>query len=152
MKVLLVKDISGLGRAGDIKEVSDGYARNFLMPKHLALPASERTLEKAQKEQAEKIEKVKHLKEKSEALKYKLESKTFTIKAKAQTKTLFAGVKATEVAEAVNEKAGVDISADQVTLPIIKTLGMHEATLDLGEKVKAKIKLNVVPITHNGKK
>ena len=152
MKVLLVKDISGLGRAGDIKEVSDGYARNFLMPKHLVLPASEKTLEKVQKEQTEKIEKVKHLKEKAEALKYKLESKTFTIKAKANKNTLFAGIKAKEVVEAVKEKAEVEISPEQVTLPIIKTLGMHEVTLDLGEKVKAKIKLNVVPITTNGKK
>ena len=90
MKVILTKDVAGLGRAGDVKEVSDGYARNFLLLKHQALPATVQSLGKLQKEQQEKQAKIAKEVERARALKNKLDGKTLTLKGKANGENLFA--------------------------------------------------------------
>src|SRR5258708_6049100 len=102
MKVILTKDVAGLGRSGDIKTVSDGHARNFLIPKHLALPATTEVLARVQKEEAEHQAKVKKDIERFQFLKTKLESKTITIKAPAAKNNLFAAIRENGIAKAIN--------------------------------------------------
>src|SRR6185436_20304048 len=104
MKVLLTKDVPNLGRSGDVKEVSDGYARNFLIQKHLALPATAEILNKVQKEQAEHQAKITRDHEKFLKLKHKLEHQTITLKAKANKTSLFAAIHADEIAKALAEQ------------------------------------------------
>ena len=144
MKVLLTKDVSGLGRAGQIMEVSDGHARNFLLPKHLALPATSSLLAKVQKEEAEKQAKVKKETERFLTIKNKLEGKTITIKAKAEGKNLFAGIHEKELAKTLTEKLGVEISPAAIKLVgQVKSLGLHPVELRLAENIVAHVKLNV---------
>ena len=92
MKVLLTKDVSGLGRAGDVKEVSDGHARNFLIPKHLALPATSEILRQVQKEEGEKQAKLAREQERFLAFKKKVEGRAVLLKGKAQGQNLFAAI------------------------------------------------------------
>lgn len=144
MKVILAQDVAGLGRAGDVKEVSDGHARNFLLPKRLALPATTAALERLQKEELERQAKFKKQEEKFAALKSALESKTFTIKGRAEKQHLFAAIHETQIAKAINEKLGLELTPDQIVLEKpIKSLGLHEAEIRFAEKLKAKVKLEV---------
>jgi large subunit ribosomal protein L9 len=144
MKVLLTKDVPGLGRAGEVKEVSDGHARNFLIPKHLALPATQTVLAQVQKEEQERQAKVAKQQEILEQLKQKLASKTFTIKAKAEKNTLFAAIHPDQIARAINEKLNLEILPNQVVIATpVKTLGAHEVAIRFGEKSLIKVSLNI---------
>lgn len=144
MKVILTKDVSGLGRAGDIKEVSDGYFRNFLMPKHVALPATSSALQKLQKEESERQAKIQKLQDWLDAMKNKLESKVFNYKAKAEKNTLFASVHAEQIANVVNGKLNLELTPDQIILTSpIKTLGLHEVQIKFDPKTLITIKVNI---------
>ncbi|MEO8065673.1 MAG: 50S ribosomal protein L9 [Candidatus Doudnabacteria bacterium] len=144
MKVILTKDVSGLGRAGDVKEVSDGHARNFLLPKHLVLPATISALGRVQKEESERQDKVKKHEEKLLAAKSKLENKTFIVKGKAEKQHLFAAIHENQIVAAINEKLNLDIESNQIVLEKpIKSLGLHEFHVRLGEKQLIKVKLDV---------
>jgi len=143
MKIILTKDVAGIGRSGEVKEVSEGHARNFLLPRRLALPATVETLAKAQKEQAEKQAKVAKEHERALNLKHKLQGKVVTLKAKANGKNLFAAIHPKEIAEKLAEM-GVEISAEDISFPKpIKSLGAHEANIRLAHDVIALVKLNV---------
>ncbi|MEJ0021121.1 MAG: 50S ribosomal protein L9 [Candidatus Doudnabacteria bacterium] len=145
MKVILTKDVAGLGRAGDVKEVSDGHARNFLLPKHLVLPATAAALDRLQKEEQELQAKVKRQEEKFLSLKNKMESKVFTIKGRAQKQNLFAALHEDQVAKAINEKLDLGLTPDQVVIEKpIKSLGLHKVQIRFAEKLKADVKLDVV--------
>ena len=147
MKVLLSKDVSGLGKAGQVKEVSDGHARNFLFPKHLAMPATTAVLAQVQKEEKEKQEKIKKQEERLLKLKNKLEGKTVVIKAKSSGKNLFASLHQDQIALALTEKLGIEISPQLLTMDkAIKTLGLHVLELKLSELQKVKINVNIEAI------
>ena len=146
MKVILLKEVQGLGRAGDIKQVSDGYARNFLIPQGLADVLTKHTLGMLE---AQKMKKVRS--EKSEArskklLAKKINGKIFTIQVKADEKgTLYAGIDAKAVAQELN-KQGFKLEPSEVKLKeAMKKIGEYEVGLELGEE-KAKIKLNIEKI------
>ncbi len=144
MKVILTKDVAGLGRSGDIKEVSDGHARNFLIPKHLALPATSEVLNKIQKEEFEHQQKIAREQDRSLSLKNKLENKIFTIKAKANKNSLFAAVHEDQIAKAINDKTGAEISPSLIVLKKpVKTLGIHEVEIRFAKNLSASVKLNV---------
>src|SRR3989344_1394962 len=141
MKVILTRDVASLGRVGDVREVSDGYARNFLIPKHLALPATSQLLGQIQKEEAERQVRFQRQRGEAEALKHKLEAKTFTIKAKASKTTLFSAIHEKEIAQAT----GLDPGQIAIKAPI-KTIGLAEVEAKLAEDIKAKIKLDIQPL------
>ena len=144
MKIILTKDVAGTGRAGDVKEVSDGHARNFLIPKHLALPATSSALAQIQKEQQERQAKVARLQEKFVALKNKIENKTFIIKAKAQKQNLFAAVSKVQIAQAINDKLNLELNPDQIKLSDpIKSLGLHDVEIQFAQNLSSKVKLSV---------
>ena len=144
MKVLLMKDVPGFGRAGDIKTVSDGHARNFLIPKHLALPATTEMLARVQKEEAEHQQKIAREHEKFLALKAKLERKTFTIKAKATKNNLFAALHEKDIARAVSEATGVEISPELIHLEKpVKSLGSHDIEIRFAKTLTSRVKLDV---------
>ncbi len=138
MKVILVKDVSSLGKSGDVREVSDGYARNFLMPKHLVLPATSQLLAQMQKEEQERQDKIQKLREHFLNLKRNLESKTIAIKAKADKGKLFAAVREKDIA------AATGLRPEQIIIKEpIKAQGSHEVEARLFEEIKAKIKLDI---------
>ena len=142
MKLLLTKDVRGLGRAGDIKDVSDGHARNFLIPKGLALPATTTVLTRVQKEEQEKQEKFKREQEHLAQVKNKLAEKQFTIKAKGSGNNLFAALHQKEIANAINIKHPNSVTESQIVLDKpLKTVGEHEIAINLSEQNKFKIRL-----------
>ena len=142
MKLLLTKDVRGLWRAGDIKDVSDGHARNFLIPKGLALPATTTVLTRVQKEEQEKQEKFKREQEHLAQVKNKLAEKQFTIKAKGSGNNLFAALHQKEIANAINIKHPNSVTESQIVLDKpLKTVGEHEIAINLSEQNKFKIRL-----------
>ncbi len=143
MKIVLLKEVQGLGHIGEIKEVKEGYARNFLIPKNLAQAANKHTL-KVINDQNEKQKRQKtKTAQKKQALAKKINNKTFLIKADADEKgTLYAGIDAKKISSELN-KQGVAVEESEILLnESIKNTGEHKVKLDInGEKVS--INLNI---------
>lgn len=139
MKVILQQDVKGQGKKGDIVNVSDGYARNFLLPRKLAVEATTEALNEAkrrQKAQEKAIEQEKQmLRETAETLK----SKVTKIKAKAgENGKLFGSVTSMEIAEEVKKQHGIDIDRRKIVLEEpIKQYGSYELTAKLGYDINA---------------
>ncbi len=144
MKVILTKDVPGIGRAGDVKQVSDGYARNFLLPKRLALPATVEMLAKIQKEEAEHQAKVSKEHERFLKFKNKIHNKAIVIKAKANKNSLFAAIREKEIAQKINDSLGVEVSSELIFLKNpVKNLGSHDIEIRFAKDAVAVVKLNV---------
>ncbi|MCC6274589.1 MAG: 50S ribosomal protein L9 [Leptospiraceae bacterium] len=144
MKVVLQKDVSNLGDAGDIKEVSDGYARNYLFPKKIALRADEGNTKTAvhQKKMAQ-LKKEKRKKAMTE-LASSINGKEFELKVKVGEKDkLFGSVTTNDIAGML-KKAGFDIDKRKIDLPDqIKALGEYTAKIKLADGINASVKIKV---------
>lgn len=132
MKVLLLKDVYKLGRAGDVKRVAAGYGRNYLIPQGLAalatpgmLKQAERIREKATKERVRLNEELASVAEKVDGLEL-----TFAVKA-GETGKLYGSITTAMIAEAIDEKIGVNIDRRQIETQPIKTLGVHAVEVRL---------------------
>jgi len=144
MKVILQQDVKGQGKKGQLVDVSDGYARNFLLPRKLAIEANADNVNtmklhekaKAAKEAAEKAE--------AEAIAEKLQGCSVKISAKAGTGgRLFGAVTSKEVAEALKKQHGIDINKSKIVQDeAIKTFGTFQLKCKLGYEVVGTI--NVV--------
>jgi large subunit ribosomal protein L9 len=141
MKVLLLKDVYKLGRAGDIKKVADGYGRNYLLPQGLAalatpgmLKQAERIREKATEERARLNQELSSVAEVLEGLEL-----IFPVKA-GEMGRLYGSVTTTMIAEAIEEKSKVAIDRRQIDSQPIKTIGVHDVdirlTVDLVPQIK----------------
>lgn len=146
MKVLLIKDVKTLGKAGEIKEVKDGYGKNFLIGKGLAKSATPEVLEEWAKEQ-EKIQQAldDEIQEANE-IKEKIDSLRFTIKHKVGANGhLIGSVTSKEIQQAMYEQAQIAIDKKQITLKDkIKTIGIFEADCKLGNGIHAIAKIDVI--------
>ena len=146
MKVILNADVKGKGKKGDIVNVSDGYARNFLFPKNLAKEATAQNLNAAKV--AQDAAKHKKLVEKAEAvaLAEKLSGKTVQLKAKCgEGNRLFGAVTAAEVAEALKESMGIEVDKKKIALSGgIKELGTYDVAVKVYAEVSATINVEVV--------
>ncbi len=146
MKVILEQDVKGQGKKGDLIEVSDGYARNYLLPRKLAVPATADNLNAMKlKEQARaaQIEK-----EKQQAREYaeKLKTITVTIEAKSGGKgKLFGAVTSKEISDALKEQHNIELEKNRIVqLEPIKTYGSFEVKCKLGHEISSTIKVMVV--------
>ncbi len=144
MKVLLVKDVPSLGKAGEVKEVKDGYARNYLIPKGLAKVATPEIIQEWEKEQKERAKKEAKEKEELLKLKEKIESLTLEIRHKAGANgALFGAITNKEVAEEL-KKYGIEIDKKSIDIhPPIKQTGSYEIDIKLGYGIHAKLNLRV---------
>ncbi len=145
MKVILQRDIANLGEAGDIKDVSDGFARNFLLPKKLVILANESSQRAI--EHQRKLVKIKKEKRKkhSEKLMESVNSLELQIAAQVgEEEKLFGSVTAMDIARALKEKGfEIDKRKIQIEEPI-KKLGDYEVSIKLDEGLAAKVKVAVV--------
>ena len=144
MKVLLRQDVKGQGKAGQIVNVSDGYARNFLFPRQLAVPADAQAMNELRtKEEAAQY----HARvEKEAALEAaaKLKEKTVKISAKAGSSgRLFGAVTTKEVAEALNKQFGIQVDKRKITMNDIKAYGTYTAEIKLHAGVTAAFSVTV---------
>ena len=145
MKVILLEDVAGKGKAGDIVNVSDGYARNFLFPKKLAQEATAGNLNAAKQKLAAKEHKKAVDKQNAQDVAKDLNGKTVTIKGKrGDGGKLFGAVTAKEIAAALKEQYGYDVDKKKFTVPTIKEIGEYTVPVKLYAEVSTQIKVNVV--------
>jgi len=145
MKVVLRQAVEKLGQLGDVVEVKDGYARNYLIPKRIAYPATEgylKTLEEEKKQYARRQQKELRAAEKLAA---ELEKVSLTIPVKVgEDDRLFGAVTAQMIADALAEK-GIQLDKRKIELEEqIKTIGVYEIGVKLHSSVMAKLKVWVV--------
>lgn len=136
MKVLLIKDVYKLGRAGDVKKVADGYGRNFLLPQGMAVLATPNALKQAEKIKAEAIKQRAALNQEMSAIAQVLGGLTLGFPAKAgETGKLYGSITAEDVATAIKARTNVEIKRQQIDMQPIRTLGEHpihiRLTMDL---------------------
>ena len=145
MKVILIKDVKAQGKKGDVIEVSDGYAKNYLFKNNLAIEATSVNLNslKMSKDAADHRKSVE--KAEAEELAKRLNGMTITIKLKvSETGKIFGALNTQAIADAL-EKEGITIDKKKIVLPEpIKSVGMHTVTVKPYAEVSAKLKVSVV--------
>lgn len=146
MKVLLVKDVPGQGIAGDLKEVSPGYARNFLLAKKYAIVADATTIHDIQQRQEKARRLAEKLRKDALATAERMKKMTLTLYAKSgENGKLFGAVSAADVADKLKREVGIDVDKKAVEFPDqIKSLGTHEASVTLYDDVTATVRIVVV--------
>jgi large subunit ribosomal protein L9 len=141
MQVLLLKNVDQLGHAGEIKKVADGYARNFLIPQGLAIPATPGALKQAEL-QSTAVDR-RHAKALSDAqaLAQVLDGMTVTFEARAgEGDRLYGSITSANIADALAEKAGREVDKRKIELEEpLKALGTHAVTVRLAPGAEAKV-------------
>jgi large subunit ribosomal protein L9 len=147
MKVILLQDVPSLGRTGEIREVKEGYAHHFLLPRGLAALATEANLQNLQKTRTAAQERDTRILQQTAALKAQLEALVIEVPAKAgEGGRLFGSVTAQDIAAAILRK-GIEISKKQVEIPEpIKVTGFYRIPVHIHPKISALVEVNVVGI------
>ncbi|MEO0238320.1 MAG: 50S ribosomal protein L9 [candidate division WOR-3 bacterium] len=146
MKVYLLKDVPKVGKAGEIVEVSDGFARNYLIKNGLAEIATESLIRKLESEKRLAKSKVEHQKTKAEEIKRKIESIPEIVFEKSSSKEgkIFGSVSSIEVMEEL-KKHGIHVEKQMIQMEHIKEIGAHNVKIKLYPGVEANLKIRVVP-------
>jgi large subunit ribosomal protein L9 len=145
MRVVLRADRKGLGKRGDIVEVSDGHARNFLLPKGLALTASDGAVAQAASMRRSRDLRDAQDRESAQTVAGALVAKTIVIPAKAGAEgKLYGSVTAADVVEAVEAQTKISLDRKQLHMEPIKSLGTHSVTAKLHSDVEFPITVEVV--------
>lgn len=147
MKVILTQEVKKLGGKGQILEVSDGYARNYLIPQGLAEEATKTKIKEIQEKSIKEEKKKSSEKDKAEALKNKLQGKKVEIRVKAGAgDKLFGAVTTREIADLIQAEFGVSIDKKKIEMDeSIKHLGQYKIRLKIYPSVQAELKLVVSP-------
>lgn len=139
MKIILLQDVKKLGRAGEVKDVAEGYARNFLFAKKLAQVATEEIVAEAGNKRKQELKIEEEKKEKTRDLARKLKNVKIAIKSKGKDGKLFGSVSSGDICEALR-KEGFEIDRKSVILnKAIKEIGEYKVNIDLGHGIKAEI-------------
>lgn len=146
MKVLLIKDVKTLGKAGEVKEVKDGYGKNFLIGKGFAKQATPDVLEEWAKEQAKIEQALEDEIQEAKEIKEKIDAMQFTIKHKVGANGhLIGSVTNKEIQQAMFEQANIAIDKKQIALTDkIKSVGIFQADCKLGNGIHATAKIDVI--------
>ena len=146
MKVILLEDVKALGKKGEIVNVNDGYARNFILPKKLGLEANTKNLNDLKLQNANEEKKAKEILEAAQAFAKDLESKSVVIKMKAgEGGRVFGSVSSKEIATAFKDQCGLDIDKKKIMLnDPIKSIGSFEVPVKLHKEVTARLAVKVV--------
>ena len=145
MKIVLLENVKKLGKKDEVIEVSDGYARNVLIPKKLGLPATSENLNNLKLKNKNEEKKEENLKNLAEKNKTNLESKKFvlTIKAGANGQT-FGSITSKEIAENIKQSAGLEVDKKDILLDeSIKNIGTYDVKVRLHKDIIAVIKVEV---------
>ncbi|MBP3348885.1 MAG: 50S ribosomal protein L9 [Clostridia bacterium] len=145
MKVILTQDVKSQGKKDDVIEVNDGYARNFLFPRGLAIEATKTNINELQNRQASANYKAEQELKKAQEQGAAIDGKTFTIYQKTGSgNKIFGSVTSKEVAEAIKKATGFDIDKKKITLSeTIKTLGDYSAQIKLHANVHVSINITI---------
>ena len=145
MRVVFLDDVDGAGRAGEIKNVADGYARNFLLPRKLAAPATTASMQQAEKRAKQLAVEQEKLDAAAQQIAGTVSGSPIVIMVKAGDEgRLFGSVTASDIAEAVNERVGTQLGHRQVGLSRpIREVGNYDIEVSLTRNVKAQVALEV---------
>ncbi len=145
MIVILLQDVKGKGKAGDVVKVNDGYARNMLLPKGLAKEATQGNVRSLEKQKAIAEEKRAEQKAAAEKLAERLEKVTVNIQSKGgENGKLFGSITSKDIADALEAQENVKVDKKKIDLPApIKQTGVETVTVKLFPEVSAKIKVSV---------
>ncbi|MBS7338666.1 MAG: 50S ribosomal protein L9 [Suilimivivens sp.] len=145
MKVILLEDVKSLGKKGEIVNVNDGYARNYVLPKKLGVEANNKNMNdlKLQKANDEKV--AKQLLDEAKAFAQEMEKDEITVYIKAgEGGRTFGSVSSKEIAQAYKEQCGKEIDKKKIILPeAIKSFGVYEVGVKLHPSVTGKLKVKV---------
>ena len=145
MEVILKKDVKGSGKAGDIVKVSDGYARNRLIPAGLAVEATEANKRAIEREKAKAAEKFAQEKGEAEAFAAKLSADTVIVKTKVgEGGRLFGSITSMDIAEAIKAQTGEELDKRKIVLDKpIKETGTEKVEIKLFQDVSAKVTVRI---------
>lgn len=145
MKVVFLTDVKGQGKKDQVKEVSDGYARNFLIPKGLAAEADAKLLNEIKNREASKQHRMKVEKEEAEAVAKRLQEITVKLTAQAGSDgRLYGSITAKDIAEALEKQFGIAVDRRKLVLQdTIKAYGLYSIEIKLYADVVGKINLSV---------
>ena len=147
MKVLLIKDVKSLGKTGEIKEVKDGYGRNFLVAKGFARIATPQVVEEWKAEQERKAREEAETMTRLEAEKAQLEAATIRIEKPLAPVGIRGSVGNGDIAEAVKEQLGIVLDKKHIGLKkALKSTGVHEVDAKLGHAIHATLKVDIVGV------
>jgi large subunit ribosomal protein L9 len=145
MKIILQKEVDKLGVPGDVVEVADGYARNFLIPRRLAAPATRGGERHAGRLKSAHEDRVRKVVDEAKALAAKVEASPIRIAARAgEDGRLFGSITAQQVAKEVQDATGVEVDRKHFHIDPIRSVGAHEVVLQLHPDVSAKVTIEVV--------
>ena len=146
MKVILQEDVKNVGKKGEIVEVSDGYGRNFLLPKKLALPATAGNVNDAKVKAANKARKIQQEADEAKLLGSQLEKISVKIPVKVgKDGKLFGSVGGSDVAKALNQDHKINIDKRKISISgEVTGTGIYDAVIKLHPEVTSKIKVEVV--------
>lgn len=147
MRVVLTKEVPGVGRPGDVKDVAEGYAKNFLLPRGLAIEATAGELKRVAQERATAKAKQTRVHGEAEALAARLAGTTLVFKLRSgeQGKT-FGSVTNRDIADALRREAGVDVDRTKIHLEEpLRGLGTHLVEVRLLADVRAKVTVAIEP-------
>lgn len=146
MKIILLQDEKKLGKKGDIIEASEGYARNYILPKKIGVEATTKNMNdlKLQKANEERI--AQNQLDEAKALAATIETKEVVVKIKAgEGGRTFGSVSSKEIAVACKEQNGIELDKKKIQLPeAIKSFGAYEVTAKIHPQVNAKLRVKVV--------
>lgn len=145
MKVILLQDVKSLGKKGEVVNTSDGYARNMLLPKKLAVPATAGNMKDLQMKKKGEEKRAAEIKAEAEELKSKLEKKPVTVSIKVgEGGRAFGSVSTKDLAEAVKSQLGLEVDKKKIVLASpIKELGTATVSVKLHPEVTADLKVEV---------
>ena len=148
MKLILVADVEGLGYRGDVVEVKDGYANNFLIPRGLAIRSTKGKAKEATQLAKEKMAKADRELKRAEETAQAISGHTFEVAAKAgEEGKLFGTITSKDVAGLLEKELKLEVDRKKIHLEEhIKTVGFHEARIKLHPRVEAIIHLKVIPV------
>lgn len=146
MNVILREDIAGVGRRGDIVTVADGHARNYLLPRGLALVATNGAINQANSMRRARDLRETNDREAARTVAEVLTAKAIVVKAKSGNEgRLFGSVTTADIASAMAAQAGVSLDRKKIVAQPIRTTGSHSALVRLHADVECSIKISVVP-------
>ncbi len=147
MRIILLEDVPKLGKRGDVVGVKDGYARNYLIPKGLAVKATEGEISKLREEILRRKEREERKKKALLEIREAIDGKEVILKAKAGSKgKLFGSITSNALADAISSSLGVDIDKKSVELDSpIKEIGEYVVKVKLGMGIEAEVRVKVEP-------
>ncbi len=144
MKVIFLKDVKGTAKAGDVKEVADGYARNFLLAKGIAVEANAKNMSDLAGKKSSEQHKIDVAKQEANEIADTIRGKKVTIRAKAgQGGKLFGSITVANIAEEIEKQLKRKVDKKKISVAEIKNFGTYEAEIKLYTGISAKLTVDV---------